>query len=197
MATDKETYHVLVAENLPIVRNGLISLLEHVTDKHIHTVSVQSKQSLRNLSAVRCFDFLFISPRFDGGFDIAEFRHNNPGTSCIAIISDLSMMTNLESYHGYISIYDPAEKIVQAIEDNKAKSIHETSRNIPDDILSSREKEILANLVKGLSNKEVGDRLCLSVYTVMTHRRNICRKLKIHSLSGLTIYAIANKLIDM
>ena len=67
----------------------------------------------------------------------------------------------------------------------------------PPDQLSSREKEILIELVKGLSNKEVSDRLCLSVYTVMTHRRNICRKLKIHSLSGLTIYALSNKLIDM
>ncbi len=196
MATDKETYHALVAEDLPIVRNGLVSLLEHITDKHIHTVAVQSKQSLHNLSAVRSFDFLFVSPRFNGGFDIAEFRQNSPDTSCIAIISDLSMMKNLEPYNGYISIYDPIEKIAQAIEDNKTKNSHEANRNVPD-VLSSREKEILANLVKGLSNKEVGDRLCLSVYTVMTHRRNICRKLKIHSLSGLTIYAIANKLIDM
>ncbi len=196
MTTDKETYHVLIAENLPIVRNGIISLLEHITSKHIHTVSVQSKLSLRNLSAVRRFDFLFVSPRFDGGFDIAEFSHNNPETSCIAIISDLGMMGNLESYHGYITIYDSAEKIEQAIEENKAEKLNSGNKDMPD-LLSSREKEILVNLVKGLSNKEVGDRLCLSVYTVMTHRRNICRKLKIHSLSGLTIYAIANKLIDM
>ena len=196
MVTDKETLHILVAENLPIVRNGLISILEHITNIHIHTVSVQSKLSLRNLSAVRQFDFLFVSPQFDGGFDVAVFRQNNPQTPCVAIVSDLGMMTGLELYYNYITIYDSPEKISQIIEDYKNKDSHEPDESALD-LLSSREKEILVNLVKGLSNKEVSDRLCLSVYTVMTHRRNICRKLKIHSLSGLTIYAIANKLIDM
>ena len=45
-------------------------------------------------------------------------------------------------------------------------------------------------------NKEIAERLCISVHTVITHRRNIARKLKIRSLAGLTLYAIANNLID-
>lgn len=61
--------------------------------------------------------------------------------------------------------------------------------------LSRREKEIIACVAKGLSNKEIADRLFLSVHTVTTHRRNICSKLQIHSPAGLTIYAIINKIV--
>ncbi|MGM9833050.1 MAG: LuxR C-terminal-related transcriptional regulator [Candidatus Limisoma sp.] len=61
--------------------------------------------------------------------------------------------------------------------------------------LSRREKEIIACVAKGLSNKEIADQLFLSVHTVTTHRRNICSKLQIHSPAGLTIYAIINKIV--
>ena len=62
--------------------------------------------------------------------------------------------------------------------------------------LSGREKEIIVCLVQGMSNKEIADHLFISINTVITHRRNIARKLQIHSVAGLTIYAIANDLID-
>ena len=62
--------------------------------------------------------------------------------------------------------------------------------------ISEREREIIVCLVQGMSNKEIASKLFISVNTVMTHRRNISRKLQIHSLAGLTIYAIANSLID-
>ena len=61
--------------------------------------------------------------------------------------------------------------------------------------ISEREKEIIVCLVQGMSNKEIANHLFISVNTVNTHRRNIVRKLQIHSLAGLTIYAIANNLI--
>lgn len=65
-----------------------------------------------------------------------------------------------------------------------------------DSALSQREKEIIICIARGMSNKEIADRLCISVHTVTTHRRNICAKLEIHSPAGLTIYAILNGLID-
>ena len=63
--------------------------------------------------------------------------------------------------------------------------------------LSDREKDVIIGVAQGLLNKEIADRLCLSVNTVITHRRNIAKKLQIHSLAGLTIYAIVNDLVDI
>ncbi len=63
--------------------------------------------------------------------------------------------------------------------------------------LSEREKDVIKCLVQGLLNKEIADRLNISIHTVITHRRNIARKLQIHSAAGLTIYAIVNKLVDI
>ena len=65
------------------------------------------------------------------------------------------------------------------------------------DALSDREKEVIISLVQGMSNKEIADHLCISTNTVITHRRNIARKLQIHSPAGLTIYAIINGLVDI
>ena len=63
--------------------------------------------------------------------------------------------------------------------------------------LSDREKDVIVALVQGMANKEIADHLCISINTVITHRRNIARKLQIHSPAGLTIYAIINGLVDI
>ena len=61
----------------------------------------------------------------------------------------------------------------------------------------SRERDVIVALVQGMSNKEIADHLCISTNTVITHRRNIAKKLQIHSPAGLTIYAIVNKLVSI
>lgn len=63
--------------------------------------------------------------------------------------------------------------------------------------LSEREKEIVVCIVRGMTGKEIADRLFISVNTVLTHRKNISRKLNIHSVAGLTIYAIVNGLVNI
>ena len=63
--------------------------------------------------------------------------------------------------------------------------------------LSDREKDVIISLVQGMSNKEIAEHLYISTNTVITHRRNIARKLQIHSPAGLTIYAIVNGLVDI
>lgn len=63
--------------------------------------------------------------------------------------------------------------------------------------LSAREKEIIVCVVKGMTNKQIADALCISTHTVITHRRNIAAKLQIHSAAGLTIYAIVNNLVEL
>ena len=63
--------------------------------------------------------------------------------------------------------------------------------------LSDRERDVLIQVVRGLSNKEIADVLCISQHTVISHRKNITRKLNIHSTAGLTIYAIVNKIVPI
>ena len=61
--------------------------------------------------------------------------------------------------------------------------------------LSSREREVLRELAGGKTNKEIADTLCISINTVITHRKNISTKLGIHSVSGLSLFAVMNGII--
>lgn len=63
--------------------------------------------------------------------------------------------------------------------------------------LSPREREVVSCLAMGLSNKEIASKLNISINTVITHRKNIATKLSIHSVAGITIYAIVNNLVDI
>ena len=76
--------------------------------------------------------------------------------------------------------------------------MHTRRHQLPEtEELSEREKDVLIQVVRGLSNKEIADVLFISTHTVISHRKNIARKLNIHSTAGLTIYAIVNKLVDL
>ncbi len=76
-----------------------------------------------------------------------------------------------------------------------SRMINQTHEN--SETLSDREKDVIVSLVQGMTNKEIADHLCIAINTVITHRRNIVRKLQIHSAAGLTIYAIVNNLVDI
>ena len=60
-----------------------------------------------------------------------------------------------------------------------------------------RERDLVIGVGQGMTNKEIADKLFISINTVTTHRRNIVKKLDIHSASGLTVYAIMNKLVSL
>lgn len=83
---------------------------------------------------------------------------------------------------------------VEAIEPPEKPEKPETA---PTQGLSSRESEIVQCIARGLSTKEIAEKLFLSAHTITTHRRNICSKLDIHSAAGLTIYAIIHGLVDI
>lgn len=96
-------------------------------------------------------------------------------------------------------IFIPAIRLLE--EKNKNEDISARLSDIigssqSNEAISEREKDIIRCLAQGMSNKEIACKLFISINTVITHRRNIARKLQIHSLAGLTIYAIANNIID-
>jgi regulator of cell morphogenesis and NO signaling len=82
-------------------------------------------------------------------------------------------------------------------QNDEAYMLQDSARDTSTDGLSEREKEVIVEVVKGFSNKEIAENMFISVNTVMTHRRNISRKLNIHSPAGLTIYAIVNGLVKL
>lgn len=65
------------------------------------------------------------------------------------------------------------------------------------ELLSSREVEVAVLLSKGFINKEIADKLCISITTVITHRKNIMEKLHARSLADVIIYSVMNGLIDV
>lgn len=83
------------------------------------------------------------------------------------------------------AIFAPIEKAISHLKTEKEE----------DEILSKREKLILKHIALGLSNKEIANKLFISVHTVTTHRKNITNKLDIKSVAGLTVYAILNKIV--
>ena len=117
----------------------------------------------------------------------------------IALMTSLCPMSLLRMFDEQISLYDTPEQIREKLErlidvsgDDGSVENGEEQQS-----LSAREKEIVICVVKGMTNREIADKLFLSAHTVITHRRNIARKLQIHSPSGLTIYAIVNKLVEL
>lgn len=63
--------------------------------------------------------------------------------------------------------------------------------------LTKREIEVLKHVAKGISNKEIANSLNISVHTIISHRKNICEKIGIKSSSGLTMYAVLKKIINI
>lgn len=95
-------------------------------------------------------------------------------------------------------IFVPAVEILEekvGVQESATANTEEVKRN--EDALSDREREIVHCVVCGLSNKQIADELFISLNTVLTHRKNIARKLNIHSVAGLTIYAIVNKIVNI
>jgi regulator of cell morphogenesis and NO signaling len=127
--------------------------------------------------------------------------HNNKLTATLHDIYDNEQWLR---QHAMVEdhIFVPAIRRLEAITRQS-----DVTRNISDmvfkggsqntEALSDREKDVVIALVQGMANKEIADHLCISVNTVITHRRNIARKLQIHSPAGLTIYAIINGLVDI
>ena len=136
-----------------------------------------------------------------GYTDIRKFKSEcgAPHIKCIALLYSVSDSVLLRSYDEQINIYDSADEIKHKLERLNAEVLPDDEPEGDDEqqSLSSREKEIVVCVVKGMTNREIADRLFLSTHTVITHRRNIARKLQIHSASGLTIYAIVNKLVEL
>ena len=95
-------------------------------------------------------------------------------------------------------LFVPAVKILElTAEQSAGKDGEEGAGAGTANLLSERECEIVRCVVRGMANKQIAEQLFISLNTVLTHRKNISRKLNIHSVAGLTIYAIAAGLVSL
>ncbi|MCD7926798.1 MAG: response regulator transcription factor [Bacteroides sp.] len=192
-----EPIHVAVAETSVIVRSGLVSVLKRVPDPTVQPVEITSPEGLQNCMQGHQPDILIINPTFGGWFNVEEFKSNYPQapTKCISVLCSVTDTNLLKGYDDSITLYDDVETLNKKLV--ALMNIGEDDADGEQEALSQREKEIICCVVRGMTNKETAEKLFLSIHTVITHRRNIARKLQIHSPAGLTIYAIVNKLVEL
>lgn len=117
------------------------------------------------------------------------------GTVTYTLISFMSDLWHTE--HDFADHCAIEDDILRPALTKVKPAVHRRHQMPETEELSDRERDVLIQLVRGLSNKEIADVLCISTHTVISHRKNITRKLNIHSTAGLTIYAIVNKLVDL
>jgi len=112
----------------------------------------------------------------------------------VCLVSNVSADWLVRQFDGSISIYDDENgierKLREAVESRGSEPHRENNE------ISEREREVLVLIASGMINKEIADRLNISVHTVIAHRKNISRKTGIKSVAGLTVYAMMNNMLD-
>ncbi|MGL5318323.1 MAG: response regulator transcription factor [Bacteroidales bacterium] len=196
METNKQP-KIAIAEQSLIIRLGVIQSIRRYISAKAQLIEISNLDSLYDSLRVYTPDILIVSPTHIGQFEISKLKeYSGNKTKLIALLYNVISPETLKNYDETITIYDEGDKIKEKIEKLlkiavKAVEPEETLQ------LSGREKEIVVCIVKGLSNKEIAEELSISTHTVITHRKNITRKLQIHSPAALTIYAIVNKLVSL
>ncbi len=112
----------------------------------------------------------------------------------VCLVSSVSADWLVRQFDGSISIYDDENGIERKLREAVASRGSEPHRE--NNEISEREREVLVLIASGMINKEIADRLNISVHTVIAHRKNISRKTGIKSVAGLTVYAMMNNMLD-
>ena len=191
---------VAIAEPADIIRYGLEMMLKRLPGFRLQLVEIATAGSLLDLLQLHKPDLLIVNPLLPGSFGLSHIKEECgcEEMKCVALQTTPVDPQTLEVYDERLSLYDSAEEIARKLQRLTQKPDAEgVEGEEGQQLLSQREKEIVVCVVKGMTNREIADRLFLSTHTVITHRRNIARKLQIHSASGLTIYAIVNKLVEL
>ena len=194
---NNEVVRIAIAETSVIIRGGLTAALKRLSNVKVQPIELLSVEALHDCVRTQCPEMLIVNPTFGDYFDVAKFREEISGKRIrlIALVTSFVDASLLGKYDESISIFDDLETLSNKI--IRLQNIAPDDEGDGQETLSQREKEIVICVVKGMTNKEIAEKLFLSIHTVITHRRNISKKLQIHSAAGLTIYAIVNKLVAL
>lgn len=195
---NNEVIRIAIAETSVIIRGGLTAALKRLSNVKVQPIELLSVEALNDCVRTQYPDMLIVNPAFGDYFDVGKFRDETSGKRIrvIALVTSFVDASLLSKYDESISIFDDLEILSKKIA-GLLNMVSEEEETDSQDALSQREREIVICVVKGMTNKEIAEKLFLSIHTVITHRRNISKKLQIHSAAGLTIYAIVNKLVTL
>lgn len=182
----QEIIHIAVAETSMIVRSGLVAVLKRLPDLNVQTVEITSKEGLQHRMEAHQPEILIVNPQFEGWFDLEAFKQQyaRQDMKIVSLICTVVDANQLKGYDESINLFDDLDAVAHKI--STLMNVNE-EEDSDQNSLSQREKEIIGCVVRGMTNKEIAEQLFISVHTVITHRRNITRKLQIHSAAGLTI----------
>ena len=186
---------VIICETSEIIANGLADIINGIA--HFDVVSrLDNPEHISEKITALDANLLIIDPTLLGFHNkefLSQLGKEHPQLTLVALVTTCLDHSMLTPYNGVIEINDTRSKIISKMNEF-AQS--EASKNTDDIELSKRETDVLVAVAKGMMNKEIADEMSISIHTVISHRKNITRKTGIKSVSGLTVYALLNNLID-
>lgn len=212
---------ILVADDHEIVRRGLVSLIKSQPNWEVCAEADNGRQAVELAKQFRpAIVILDIGmPTLNGLEATRQILRGNPQTRILILtISDTDQAVRAvldAGARGFLLKSDAARDLVSAIEALQHNKTFFTAR-VAELVLSgyrgaysapkkdlllpnltAREREVVQLLAEGRSTKEVASHLNLSVKTAETHRSNIMRKLGLHSVSELVLYAVRNSIVQV
>ena len=188
---------IIIAESSPIISNGLSSFFNDMNQIAVASV-VDNIEDLQDKIIVHNPDVLIINPMMLGcmfNTFVKQMTQNYPNINRVALVTSYVDKNILKNFKEVIELNDNKQKVVNKIL-NLQNNNEETSAQNESVDLSNREVDVLVCVAKGMTNKDISDMLNISVHTVITHRKNIVKKTGIKSVSGLTVYALLNNLVE-
>ena len=186
---------VIICEASEIITAGLYEIIQSIVGFDV-IMRLDSPEDLSEKLLVSDTNILIINPLllgFSGQNLLLQLTKENPQLTCIALITTYWDESILKRYDGVIGINDSKLKIINKLNQVAQNDKGEKSDDVE---LSKREIDVLVAVAKGMMNKEIADLMNISIHTIISHRKNITRKTGIKSVSGLTVYALLNNLID-
>jgi DNA-binding NarL/FixJ family response regulator len=196
---------ILVADDHPVVRQGICSLLKAHPGWEISGEALDGRQAVQMTRDLRP-DIVILDlamPTLNGLDATRQILDENPDQKVLILTMSDSEQLIREvlgaGARGFVLKSDAAKDLVAAVQALERHRTFFTSR--VQDILdsyfapSNREREVLQLIAEGKTTKEVAVILGCSVKTAETHRSNFMRKLHLHSVSEVVLYAIRNQII--
>lgn len=193
---NKHKIHIAIIEPSSLVYEGISNILLK-SGMYIQIFRIDSVSELSHYSKSESFDFVLINPMCIQNKirEFATLRKCFPDVCWVGLVYNFYEPQLLSNFNFLIQITDNTDTILDAF--HRQIHLQEDGQSMEHEQLSEREVDVLRLITQGLSNKEIADKLNISIHTVISHRKNISQKTGIKSQSGLTIYAISNKIISL